>query len=197
MSEAGAYPSELEIGWSARGVCLTIRPIRPSDAPAHAAFFGRLSPEDIRFRFFSAKRELSAKQLSKLTKIDYAREMALIAVRQPSGETVGVARLVCDRDEHTAEFAIAIDPAMKGVGLGTELMRRLIDWGRTREVHVIVGEILADNHPMLAFVRRLGFTLHRLAEADDVIEARLKLSDHAQSFDGLPDHLRVEPGYLV
>ena len=171
----GAYPSQLETRWSARGVCLTIRPIKPSDAPAHAAFFSRLSPEDIRFRFFSAKRELSDKQLSRLTNVDYAREMALIAVREPSGETVGVARLVCDKDEHAAEFAIAVEPETKGVGIGTELMRRLIEWARTREVHVIVGEILADNQPMLAFVRRLGFTLHRLAEADDVIEARLKL----------------------
>ncbi len=172
---AEAYPSHLETCWSARGVSLTIRPIRPSDAPAHAAFFSRLSPEDIRFRFFSAKRELSSKQLSRLTAVDYAREMALIAVRKPLGETVGAARLVCDKDEHMAEFAIAVEPTMKGVGLGSELMRRLIDWARTREIHVIVGEILADNQPMLAFVRRLGFTLHRLADADDVIEARLKL----------------------
>ncbi len=154
---------------------MTIRPIKPSDAAAHAAFFARLSPEDIRFRFFSAKRELSEKQLSRLTNIDYVREMALVAVREPSGETVGVARMVRDKDEHSAEFAIAIEPDMKGVGLGTELMRRLIDWARTRDVHVIVGEILADNQPMLAFVRRFGFTLHRLADADDVIEARLGL----------------------
>jgi acetyltransferase len=176
VSAVGAYPSQLETRWSARGKSFVIRPIRPSDAPAHGAFFGRLSPEDVRFRFFSAKRELASKQLERLTQIDYAREMALIAVREPSGETVGVARLVCDKDDHAAEFAIAVEPAMKGIGLGSELMRRLIDWGRTRDVHVIVGEILADNQTMLAFIRRLGFTLHRLAEADDVIEARLNLA---------------------
>jgi len=172
---AEPYPSDLATWWDAKGVGVTIRPIRPSDAPAHAAFFGRLSPEDIRFRFFSAKRELSDKQLRRLTCVDCAREMALIAVREPSGETVAAARVVRDKDEHAAEFAIAVEPAMKGRGLGTELMRRLIEWARSRDVHEIVGEILTDNRPMLAFVRRLGFTLHRMTASEDVIEARLRL----------------------
>ena len=54
---------------------LTIRPIRPEDAAAHADFFKRLTPEDIRYRFFSALRELSAEQMSPLH-IDYERDMA-------------------------------------------------------------------------------------------------------------------------
>jgi len=39
----------------------------------------------------------------------------------------------------------------------------------------IIGQVLADNAPMLAFVKHLGFTLHRLDGEDDVIEARLAL----------------------
>ena len=41
-------------------------------------------------------RELSAEQMARLTQVDYDREMALIAVREATGETVGVARLVCE-----------------------------------------------------------------------------------------------------
>jgi acetyltransferase len=156
---------------------VVIRPLRPDDAPAHDAFFHRLSPEDVRFRFFSVMRELSEKQLRKLTDIDYDRDMALIAVREQTGETVAAARLASDQDEHVAEFAVVVDPAMKGRGLGTELMRRLIDWARGRDVTEIVGQILADNRPMLAFARNLGFSLHRMAEADDVVEARLRLTE--------------------
>jgi len=33
--------------------------------------------------------------------------------------------------------------------------------------------VLADNAPMLAFVRRLGFGVQRLPEEPDVVEARL------------------------
>ena len=42
-----------------RGERLIIRPIRPEDAAQHAMFFQRLSPEDIRYRFFTAMRDLS------------------------------------------------------------------------------------------------------------------------------------------
>ena len=60
------------------------------------AFFARLSPEDIRYRFFTAMRELSAEQMARLTQVDYDREMAFVAIREATGETVGVARLVCE-----------------------------------------------------------------------------------------------------
>ena len=130
----------------------------------------------MRFRFFSAKRELSSRLLDRLTTIDYDREMALIGVREATGETVGVARLVRSGDGRTAEFAVAVQPDMKVHGLATELMHRLVAWARSRGVTEIVGQVLADNGPMLAFVRHLGFELRRLEDADDVVEARLTLA---------------------
>ena len=39
------------------------------------------SREDLRLRFFSVRRELPRSELARLTQIDYAREMAFIAVR--------------------------------------------------------------------------------------------------------------------
>ena len=90
-------PVELIEHWTTPdGERLIIRPIRPEDAEQHGAFFGRLSPQDIRYRFFTAMRELSPEQMARLTQIDYDREMAFIALREATGETVGVARLVCE-----------------------------------------------------------------------------------------------------
>ena len=80
------YPSELTEHRMVGSEMLTIRPIRPEDAKAHTAFFARLSPQDIRFRFFSAMRELSPEQTVRLTQVDYDREMAFIAVREATGE---------------------------------------------------------------------------------------------------------------
>jgi len=169
------YPIELAEHWTARGgEHLSIRPIRPEDAEQHGAFFHRLSPQDIRYRFFSAIRELSPEQMARLTQIDYDREMAFIAVRESSGETVGVARLVCE-GEREGEFAVIVQADMKGKDIASHLMRRLIDWARARGLGTIIGQVLADNAPMLAFVRHLGFSLHRLPEEPDVVEARLAL----------------------
>lgn len=169
------YPSELTEHWPVGGERMTIRPIRPEDAQAHTAFFSRLSPEDIRYRFFSAMRELSPEQTVRLTQVDYDREMAFVAVREETGETVGVSRLACDSDGRSGEFAVIVQADMKGRGLASHLMRRLIDWGRARGLQTIEGQILADNHPMLAFIRHMGFSLHRMADDPEVMEATLML----------------------
>ena len=169
------YPIELVGHLSAGGERFTIRPIRPEDAEQHAAFFSRLAPVDIRYRFFTTVRELSAEQMGRLTQVDYDREMAFIAVREATGDTVGVVRLVCEPDGASGEFAVIVQPDVKGKGLASHLMQRVIDWGRQRGLRAVIGQVLAENAPMLAFVRHLGFTLRRLPEEPDVIEARLEL----------------------
>jgi len=171
------YPAQLETHFDARGMGLTVRPIRPEDAQAHGEFFQRLSPEDIRYRFFSAMRALSPEQMARLTQVDYEREMAFVAIRPHEGgedETVGVARLVCENADR-GEFAVVVQPDMKGRGLARYLMTRLIDWGRAQGLVEIAGQVLAENHPMLNFIRRLGFTIHHLPDESDVVEARLIL----------------------
>jgi acetyltransferase len=169
------YPAELVQHWTTQdGERLISRPIRPEDAEQHGAFFARLSPQDIRYRFFTAMRELSPEQMARLTQIDYDREMAFVAAHEASGETVGVARLVCE-SEREGEFAVIVQSDMKGKGVASHLMLRLIDWARRRGLSQIVGQVLADNAPMLAFVRRLGFSVKRRSEEPDVVEARLSL----------------------
>ena len=169
------YPADLIAGWGEGDDALIIRPIRPEDAAAHAAFFARLSPLDIRFRFFSALRVLPAEQLARLTQVDYAREIAFVAVRSATAETVGVARLARESAEDRGEFAVIVQPAMKGKGLASALMRHLLDWARAHGFREVVGQILADNAPMLKFVRALGFTVRRLPDDPEVMEATLVL----------------------
>ena len=168
------YPGFLTEAWEAGGETVTIRPIRPEDAAAHAALFTRLSSEDIRYRFFSALREISPERIARMTQIDYDREMAFVAIR-PNGDTAGVSRLVREPDG-AGEFAIIVDPALRGTGLARRLMERIIDWGAREGLTRIEGQVLADNMPMQAFIRRLGFTLHRLPEERDVLDARLDLT---------------------
>ncbi|MEJ0015340.1 MAG: GNAT family N-acetyltransferase [Acetobacteraceae bacterium] len=169
------YPMELVEHWVARdGERFVVRPIRPEDADAHGAFFARLSPQDIRYRFFSAVRELSLEQMARLTQIDYDREIAFVAVREAGGDTVGVARLVCE-NEREGEFAVIVQADVKGKGVAHHLMQRLVGWARSRGLATVIGQVLADNAPMLAFVRAFGFTVKRLPAEPDVVEARLSL----------------------
>ena len=171
------YPAELIEHWTSGGETLLIRPIRPEDAEAHAALFSRLTPEDIRYRFFSMLRALSPEQVARMTQVDYDREMAFVAVREATGETVGVCRLVREPYTTTGEFAVLVEPSMKGRGLARRLMQRVMDWGRSQGMTDITGQVLAENRPMLAFMRRLGFTIRRLPDEPDVVEAAMSLEN--------------------
>jgi acetyltransferase len=175
MLAISPYPEQLVEHWQAQGQGFVIRPIRPEDAEAHAALVRRVPPEDLRYRFFTAMREVSPEQMARLTQIDYEREMAFIAVRDRDQATVGVSRLVREAGTGRGEFAILVEPAAKGLGLARHLMERLVDWGRSVGLSEITGTVLADNHPMLGFVRRLGFVLRRVADEPDVVEAVLEL----------------------
>jgi len=55
-------------------------------------------------------------------------------------------------------------------------MTALLGLERNLTAGEIVGQVLVDNHPMLNFVRHLGFTLRRLPDETDVMEARLELT---------------------
>jgi acetyltransferase len=169
------YPEHLAEPWSSHGQDFTIRPIRPEDAEAHAAMVRRVPAEDMRYRFFTAMREVAPEQMARLTQIDYEREMAFIAVRVRDQATVGVSRLVREMGTARGEFAIVVEPDAKGLGLAQHLMRRLIDWGRSVGLTEIVGTVLADNHPMIGFVRHLGFAVRHVQDEADVVEAVLEL----------------------
>ena len=169
------YPEDWVTPWHAKsGEELVIRPIRPEDAEAHGAFFRRLTPEDIRWRFFSQLRELPKVQAARMTQIDYDREMAFVAIRpreDGADEMLGVSRLIREPDGETGEFAVVVDRQMKGQGLGSHLMQRLFDWAPEAGISHVVGSVLADNAPMLSFIKHLGFTLKRSAEDEEIFVA--------------------------
>ena len=139
-----------------------------------------MAPEDVRWRFFSPLKELSPTLTARLTQIDYDREIAFVASRRrPDGrdETLAVSRLIRDPAEPTSGGIRRhrVSRSMKGQGLGRHMMERLFEWGRANGVRDVMGHVLADNTPMLAFVRRLGFTVKRSHDEEDVMETRLAL----------------------
>jgi acetyltransferase len=143
-----------------------VRPIRPEDGSAHLAFFDALTPDDVRYRMFVRMRELGPSQLARFTQIDYDREMAFIASR--AAETLGVARVVADPDNVSAEFAVTVRSDLKGQGLGKLLMLRLVDYCRSRGMREIVGEALPLNSRVLGLARSLGFTLETAPDKETV-----------------------------
>jgi acetyltransferase len=154
------YPSNLVETLDWQGRAITLRPIRPEDEAQHIAFLSQLDPADIRMRVFYSRRSIERSELARLTQIDYAREMAFVAVETgPDGEerTLGVVRAIADPDNVSAEFGIVIRSDMKGLRLGQLLMQRIIDYQRGQRTQKLVATVLAENTRMLELARQLGF----------------------------------------
>jgi acetyltransferase len=174
------YPQELEETVALPdGRSFLVRPVRPEDEPAFQDLFARLSPEDIRMRFFAPKKALSHPFAARLTQIDYDREMALVLAEPgPSGRATiyGAVHIASDPDGERAEFAILLRSDMAGLGLGPLLMRRIIDYSRGRGIREVFGEVLRENAPMLRVCDLFKF--RRQPKPDDlgVVEVTLALT---------------------
>lgn len=156
------YPSHLSQSYNTSdGQVVAIRPIKPEDADLEQDFVKTLSPETRYFRFMNTLRELSAAQLTRLTQIDYDREMAFVATVTENGvdTEVGVARYATNPDGESCEFAIVVLDTWQGKGLARRLMGAIIDSARASGLKYMNGDFLAENTRMIKFVTSLGFVL--------------------------------------
>jgi len=154
------YPAHLEetVQWRDRSVCL--RAIRPEDEALHTEFLQHLDPEDVRMRVFYSKRTMERSELARLVQIDYAREMAFVAIAADANgqpQTLGVVRAMTDPDNHDAEFGVIVRSDLKGSGLGLLLMNKLIAYLRTQGTQRLVATVLNYNDRMLKLAKELDF----------------------------------------
>lgn len=176
------YPAEYVGEWTMRnGEKVDIRPIRPEDEPAMVRFHESLSERTVYHRYLQVlnlNQRVAHERLIRICFIDYANQMALVAERTDpaTGEKriLAVGRLQ-GLGQPEAEFSIVVTDEYQNQGLGTELLRRLIDIGRKEGVKAIVADILAENTAMQNVAEKLGFQIQRDVE-EPVVSARLEMS---------------------
>jgi acetyltransferase len=167
-----AYPAQYAGECVLRdGARLQVRPIRPDDEPMMREFHGALSKQSVYYRYagiVSLDQRIVHENLSRMCFIDYARQIALIAI---AGSTiVAVARLIRAHDADEAEFALIVTDVYQRRGLGTELMRRLLAIARAERIGAVVGYILNENLGMQRICSTLGFTLEP-GDGKDLVRA--------------------------
>jgi acetyltransferase len=176
------YPTQYVAPWTPRnGSTLLIRPIRPEDEPLLVRFHQALSDRSVSLRYFHAFKlgqRVAHDRLTRICFIDYDREMALVAEgKNPANgapEILGVGRLGKLHGVNEAEFALLVVDRFQGLGLGTELLRRLIQVGRDEILERISAEILPENRSMQHVCQKLGFRLS-YQPADMVVKAVIDL----------------------
>ncbi len=173
------YPKQYVAPCTLRdGTTVTIRPIRPEDEPLMVQFYQTLSEESVYFRYFHLmrlSRLIAHEQLTRLCFIDYDREMALVVdcenPQQSNHQILAVGRLSKLHGINEAEFAMLVSDRVQGRGLGTELLRRLVQVGRDEKLDRIKAEILAENLAMQRVCEKVGFRLVR--SGYDLVKAEI------------------------
>jgi GNAT superfamily N-acetyltransferase len=142
------------------GAPVSVRPILQQDAELLEAFVRDLSAEARYNRFLSPIRELPPRLLEKLTQIDHAKHVALVATEFADGREVAIGEARYARDgADDAEFAIAVADAWQGRGLARLLLQKLEAAAADAGVRRLVGDTLRGNDRMLRFVRRAGYAI--------------------------------------
>ena len=138
---------------------VTIRPIGKHDSEAERAFIEGLSAESRHFRFLGQIRTPSDRMIKDFTDIDLAHQAAFVAV-MPEGSherIIGVSRYGTDPDGGNCECAVTVSDEWQGKGLGTLLMKHLIEVARARGIHSMTSTDFAENMAMNELARHLGF----------------------------------------
>ena len=150
------YPRELEREIVLRdGTRLMIRPIGPVDETRLVDLYDRLSRHTAYQRFFTIMKRLPPDWAHFLANVDYRRRLALIAEPRP-GELIAVARYETTDREDTAEIAFVVQDCWQNRGLGTILLRLLLEAAGARGIVQFRALVLADNTRMLDLITRFA-----------------------------------------
>jgi acetyltransferase len=177
-----AYPVQYASSWRTKqGIDVMIRPIRPEDEPLLVQFHEGLSERSVYLRYFrmlKLSQRVTHERLTRICYIDYDREMALVIehtdARTGAREILAVARLTKIHGSTAAEFAVLITDRYHHQGLGTELLRRLVQVARDEEIALIVGDILPENRDMVELCTKVGFRCE-YSEKDEVVKAEMRV----------------------
>ena len=160
------------------GRALLLRDIHRDDVDALRRGFATLTPDEIRLRFLHPLTDLPRPMAEQFCEIDTEHAVAIVLLDPEDADepTIrAVARAYIDPATLTAEFALIVQHTYAGQGLGTLLMKRLIEACRQRGTVEIWGDVLNENGAMLELCNHLGFSRQAAFHDPGVIRVNLPL----------------------
>jgi RimJ/RimL family protein N-acetyltransferase len=136
--------------------------VKKDDFNGLLELYDSLSPDDIFYRFMSFHK-ISPEEISFL--INDKNHVTIVA--EIDGKVVGEASLFGD-----GEIAVVVHPQYRNRGIGTKLVKSLIDLGKSLGMTTFKFFTLPDNIPMIKIGRKLGFDI-KIKEDEVVAVLRL------------------------
>ena len=120
--------------------------------------------------------------------VDYASDFGVVG--EMGGSIAGIAHYFRSRrSQSCAEVAFAIADRYQGFGIGTHLLQKLADIGRTLRIEEFRAEVLPENHKMLDVFLASGFDV-RSRSAEGTVHVSFAIASTEQYQDRAAERSR-------
>ena len=135
------------------------RPVKPTDEAIQREFFYSLSDESLYFRFFNRVKSMPHEKVQPMVNIDFREEISIVGLLGEAGDDVMVAigGFQIDHTDNVAEVAFVVRDDWQRHGIGTFLMKKLVDIAKDHGLDGFKAEVLAHNRKMLNVFHECGY----------------------------------------
>ena len=162
--QTATAPEPLLLGeWCAElvtrsGTRLKVRPTNPEDEALLAAFFEKVLPEDVRFRFLTPVPHPGHAILSRLVDVDHVRDENFLAFAEDGETLVATAMVTADEAMEKAEVAITVRGDYRHKGVGWTMLDYAARYAEAKGIKTIESIEAYDNREAIGLEREMGFT---------------------------------------
>ncbi|MBN2069996.1 MAG: GNAT family N-acetyltransferase [Candidatus Krumholzibacteriota bacterium] len=160
MSIPGSvYPEQYEEARVFEGAKIFFRPVKPTDEALQREFFYSLSDESMYFRFFNRIKAMPHEKVQPMVNIDFREEISIVGLLGEAGneEMIAIGGFKMDPSDNVAEVAFVVRDDWQRRGIGSFLMKKLVDIARERGLEGFKAEVLSQNRKMLDVFHKCGY----------------------------------------
>ena len=160
------YPEQYEHVQELSDIRVFFRPVKPTDEAMERDFFYSLSDETIYYRFFNIVKTMPHEKIQPLINIDYREEMAIACLLGEPGdeEIIAIGRFKTDPADNLAEVAFVVRDDWHNKGIGTHLMKNLIEIALEMGIEGFKADVLGENKKMMHVFHKCGYPIHSKLE---------------------------------
>jgi len=156
------YPEELKRNITLKdGTKVLLRPIKPSDATLKHHLFYALSKDSVTKRYLGSLKAMPLKRVWPYVTVDYENEMEMSIVGTVMDEgmesLIAIGSYARIPRTRMAEVSLVVRDDWQNKGLGTTLLKYLIEIAKKKGFEGFTAWVLTDNTKMMHIFKKLGY----------------------------------------
>lgn len=149
---------------SKSGLAFAVRPVRDSDQQLLIDVLQGLSARTCLLRYFSPmpglSRETAQREVARMIRHNPNQQITLVATLQTNEaeKVIAVAEITRLSQQTVAEIAVVVSDKYQREGIGSVILKQLIELARSYHISRIQATILAENIPMQRLINKLNLS---------------------------------------